>query len=245
MIFVSSKTRAEMLALRADIGNEHPFIVENGAAVLIPAGYFLRAPEGCERQGEYWVRRFAPSRECWSAPLASLRRQLPGRFQDFASAGTEGIAAMTGLSPEQATLANQREYSEPVEWRGDDAEREVFLAALTEAGATVHRGGRFFAVGGDTDKGRALAWLREQYALAAGAGPVYDLAIGDGQNDVPMLEEAHRALLIPAHGRPLPILRRERGVSVGRGFGPEAWAAGVSDWLRELYFTSDSLPEEV
>ena len=36
LILVSSKTRAEILILREELANRHPFIVENGAAVFIP-----------------------------------------------------------------------------------------------------------------------------------------------------------------------------------------------------------------
>ena len=72
VVFASSKTRAEMLALRKELGNEHPFIVENGAAVLIPEGYFLKAPEHTELRDGYWVRELAPPRQQWAAPLAAL-----------------------------------------------------------------------------------------------------------------------------------------------------------------------------
>jgi mannosyl-3-phosphoglycerate phosphatase family protein len=238
VIMVSSKTRVEILALREELANEHPFIVENGAAVMIPENYFIRAPESCELRDGFWVRSFSPPRESWSAPLAALHAALPGCFEDFASAGAEGVARMTGLPLEKAGLANKREYSEPVQWRGSDEELDYFLHELAGAGATVMRGGRFYSVGGDCDKGRALRWLRDQYRLAAGASSVYDLAIGDGQNDAPMLDAAHRALLIPAHGRALPQLSRKDGVLVGEGVGPQAWAAGVQAWLHELY--SDS-----
>ena len=235
VIFVSSKTRAEMLALRAELGNEHPFIVENGAAVCIPERYFTQPPADCDLRDGYWVRSLAPSRSRWVDALTALRQRLPGCFESFAAAGTDGIARMTGLSHDRAALANSREYSEPVQWRGSDEQLALFLRELQAAGARVQRGGRFYAVGGDSDKGEALHWLRGQYALAAGAAAVYDLAVGDGQNDVPMLERAHRALLIPAHDRDLPALTRSAGVMVGHGYGPDAWAWGVREWLRELY----------
>lgn len=238
VVLASSKTRAEMLPLREEMGNEHPFIVENGAAVLIPEGYFVEPPAGCTLRDGYWLRELASPRTDWLAPLEALREEFPGRFENFANAGPARIAAMTGLSLAGAELANQREYSEPVQWRGDDAELTAFLDRLAQAGARVLRGGRFYSVAGDCDKGRALCWLREQYSLAAGRAAVYDLAIGDGDNDVPMLEAAHRALPIPAHNRPLPSLAREAGIITTEGYGPDAWAKGVSSWLRELYGAS-------
>lgn len=240
VILVSSKTREEMLQLRREMGNHHPFIVENGAAVLVPENYFAKPPTDCELRGDFYVHELAPPRSTWAAPIDALRARMPDAFMDFASAGTEGIAEMTGLPRERAELANQREYSEPVQWRGDDAGLGEFIESLAAAGATVSRGGRFFSVAGDCDKGRALLWLREQYALAAGAAAVYDLAAGDGENDVPMLEMAHTALQIPARERVLPSLRRSERVIVGNGFGPEAWASGVREWLRGLY----QVPEE-
>ncbi len=235
LVLASSKTRAEMLALRDELQNEHPFIVENGAAVLIPEHYFLKAPDDCELIDGYWVRALVPSREQWVSALDELRADYGDSFDNFANAGVEGIAAMTGLSLDQARLANEREYSEPVQWRGDEQQLADFLDVLSEQGATVLRGGRFYSVAGDCDKGQAWRWLREQYALAGGGGAVYDLAIGDGGNDVPMLEVTHRALPIPAHGRELPRLEREEGVLQVSEYGPAGWAEGVSEWLRFLY----------
>ena len=142
---------------------------------------------------------------------------------------------MTGLDEARAALANQREYSEPVQWRGDSETLQAFLAELEEAGARVLRGGRFYSVAGDCDKGRAWRWLREQYALAAGSTAVYDLGLGDGANDVPLLEITHRALRVPAHSRPLPALERREGVLEADGEGPVAWSRGVQAWLRERY----------
>lgn len=235
VVFASSKTRAEILGLRAEIGNEHPFIVENGAAVLIPRGYFGDPPPDCVAREGYWVREFAPPRAHWRPLLDKLQARFPGAFLDFARAGVDGIAAMTGLPAAKAALANEREYSEPLQWRGSDAQLADFLATLAAAGARVPRGGRFYSVAGDCDKGRAWCWLRQRYALAAGGAAVYDLALGDGGNDAPMLEVAHRAVRIAAPGRPLPTLERVSGILPAAGEGPAAWANGVREWLRERY----------
>jgi mannosyl-3-phosphoglycerate phosphatase family protein len=236
VVFVSSKTRSEILALRRELDNEHPFIVENGAAALIPAGYFTRMPAGCVERDGYWVRDFAPPRSTWTSLLDALRTRFPGAFQDFSTAGIDGIVAMTGLSPQAAALANEREYSEPVQWRGTDRDLAAFLAAVDAEGGRALRGGRFISIAGDADKGRAWCWLREVYALAAGGAQIYDLGLGDGQNDIPLLEVTRTAAPIPAQGRPLPVLERDGGVLVAKGlYGPEAWAYSTREWLRELY----------
>ena len=57
VIPTTSKTEAEVLALRLQLKNNHPFIIENGAAVLIPVNYFQKAPKGCEQVGGFWMLR--------------------------------------------------------------------------------------------------------------------------------------------------------------------------------------------
>ena len=46
VIPVTSKTRAEIKQIRDALGNKHPFVAENGAAVFIPRSYFPEPPEG-------------------------------------------------------------------------------------------------------------------------------------------------------------------------------------------------------
>lgn len=235
VVLASSKTWAEMRALRDELGNEHPLIIENGAAVLVPVHYFADRPEGCCERDGYWLKEFAPPRGAWQALLSELHERFPGQFLDFARAGVEEIARMTDLPLEKAALANEREYSEPVQWRGDAVDRADFLEALEQGGARALQGGRFISVAGDCDKGQAWDWLRRCYSLAASGAPVYDLALGDGHNDLPMLKIAHRAVVIPAPDRSPPQVRRQQGVVSVSGVGPEAWTQGVQGWLRELY----------
>ena len=233
LVLVSSKTRAEIVALRRRLGNAHPFVVENGAAVFIPEGYFPRQPGGTVARDGFWVRELAAPRARWVALLARLAEDFPGQFEYFARAGEAGIAAMTGLPPAQAARANAREYSEPVQWRGDGAGLEAFLAACAAGGARVSRGGRFYSLGGEADKGEALRWLRTEFALANGIRHIKDLAAGDGANDVPMLESAGTALLVRAPDRGLPQLQRDGGVLCSDAVGPAGWAEGVTQWLCE------------
>lgn len=230
LILVSSKTRAEMLALREELANRHPFIVENGAAVFIPLQYFAQQPAETTQRDGFWVWEMAPPRTHWLAALQALKQDFPDDFESFAEAGVDGIVAMTGLSRAAAERASQREYSEPVRWLAGTDEESRFIECLAAKGATVTRGGRFLSVAGPADKGTALQWLRACYRQAAG-GPVSDLAIGDGPNDRPMLETAQTALLIRSPVHDFPQLDREEHVIRSQGLGPVGWAEGVSQWL--------------
>ena len=231
VILTSSKTRAEIAHLREELDNRHPFIVENGAGVFIPVGYFDQPPAGTVERDGYWVYSTCPPRETWLAALEALQHEFPGQFEYFHRAGIEGIVSMTNLPKARAEEANRRDFSEPVKWLGETSELDQFLQSLSAAGAHVLRGGRFFSVCGDCDKGRALDWLRKVYLRATGASTCHDLAIGDSGNDRAMLEAAETALLIRSPVHEFPALDRETGVIYSEGFGPAGWSEGVASWL--------------
>lgn len=234
LILCSSKTRAEIEPLRAQLGNRDPFIVENGAAVFVPGGSPGLTPPDCTADGDGWVHEFAPPRQRWLAELERFKSEFKGQFTHFAAMGLDGVMAATGLGREAAARAMDRNYSEPVLWRGSDECRADFVAALTAAGATVLQGGRFLSVAGDCDKGLALRWLRDCYQRDNPARDVHDLAIGDSANDSAMLESARHALVIrsPVHG--FPPLQRQSATRYSQDFGPTGWAQGVLDWLQSL-----------
>lgn len=236
LILASSKTRAEIIALRQALGNRAPFIVENGAAVFVPRDCFARQPPETTQQGDYWVHELAPPRARWLAELAALREEFGEEFTGFSDAGVTGIMAMTGLSAEQAAAANDRGYSEPVKWHGGCEQELQFVARLREAGATVAKGGRFLGITGNCDKGQALVWLRAQFQSAAPGQRIVDLAIGDSGNDVPMLEASQSALLIRSPVQGFPVLKRQEQVIRSSSFGPAGWAEGVSVWLQQNNF---------
>jgi mannosyl-3-phosphoglycerate phosphatase family protein len=232
LIIASSKTRAEIEPLRNELGNQHPFICENGAAVFVPENYFPAQPAGTVTRDGWWIREFCEPRATWLALLEELAGEFPGDFTSFYRAGNEGIGAMTGLDHAAACRANQRDYSEPVQWLGSQEHRAEFLQRLRDAGANVLQGGRFLAVAGDCDKGRALVWLRGIYAGLGGVA-INDLAAGDSGNDIAMLRAAGMALLVRSPVHDFPLVARDQGVLRSNLPGPAGWSEGVTEWLRQ------------
>jgi mannosyl-3-phosphoglycerate phosphatase len=58
LVLVTSKTRAEVELWRNQLGNHHPFVIENGAATFIPRDYFPFPVLGSEERGDYVVLEF-------------------------------------------------------------------------------------------------------------------------------------------------------------------------------------------
>lgn len=241
VIPITSKTFAEVITLRDQLNNRHPFIVENGAAIYIPSRYFKTQPEHAILEDGYWVLRNVPRRAKWQQLLSERAADFSGEFETFDSvystSGAAGVAAITGLELDAAELASQREHSEPVHWIGSEQRKLSFTFRLKEAGAKVLQGGRFLNVGGDVDKGRAMLQLRDLYLRDANTALpdlCETLAIGDGNNDVAMLEVATWALIIRAENRSPPVLQRRDNCYTSQQTGPLGWVEGVSLWLEKL-----------
>ncbi|MGR8929193.1 MAG: HAD-IIB family hydrolase [Gammaproteobacteria bacterium] len=232
VIPASSKTEAELLYLRSQWNNEHPFIIENGAAVFIPNRYFPKAPSESELVGDLWIKRFTCPRQHW-LKLIKRTQSDQTKIKTFADATTADIASLTGLAEDAASRASRRQFGEPIAWQGTEQGRERFISELRQSGATVTQGGRFLHVSGDCDKGKAMRWLTAIYKTAFGQ-PVTTIAIGDSQNDIGMLESADIAVLIPSPTHDLPRLRKPKHMYTASQQGPHGWTESVSMILRIL-----------
>ncbi len=243
VIPTTSKTAAEVLVLRQQLNNHHPFIVENGAAIYIPQGYFndqlMQTTPICQQSG-FFVLRNTCSNHHWQTLLLQVADDFKTEFETFSSiftsAGAEGLAKLTGLEVEAAELAHRREHSEPVLWLGSTDRKQAFTETLQQAGAEVLQGGRFLSVGGDIDKGRAMLQLRDLYLRHYQQTQCDLLAIGDSGNDIAMLEQATSALVIRSDNHGFPELNSagsnsNKDIYYTNQTGPDGWVEGVSRWL--------------
>ncbi len=235
LIPASSKTKAEILALRETLGNHHPFIVENGAAALVPEGYFARPPADASPEAGFLVKRFCAGRARWLGLVERLRPDYDGEFVTFAESSTRQIREMTGLGQAAAERAARRAYGEPLRWLGSAARRDRFVRDLERLGARVLIGGRFLHVSGATDKGRALCWLKARYE-ADGGRSCYAIAAGDSPNDLAMLEAADHALIVRSRVHAPPALSGQARATLSERFGPAGWNEGLGALLDSLPF---------
>ena len=230
----SSKTQPEIESLRLDLNNQHPFIIENGAAVFIPKSIFNQQPNDTIETEHYWIKEFVEPHAHWLSKLNLMRDEFNGLYKAFSDMTIEEIAQSTDLSLEQAGLAAKRQYGEPVLWLGNQAEKHAFIKRLKDHNVNVLQGGRFLHICGDANKGKALLWLTNTYQELFNT-TYSTIAIGDSHNDCEMLDMADHALIIRSPVHDIPSLSRIDGVTISDAYGPEGWAQGINRILDTLF----------
>ncbi|MDO6775083.1 HAD-IIB family hydrolase [Shewanella sp. 3_MG-2023] len=231
----TSKTFAEMEKFQQTIGFNSPFISENGAVIYIPIGYFDTQPQDTFTQGYYWVKEFCEPRSHWLTLLETEAKAFAEDYLGFSSLTAEELCELTDLTPEKATLALVRHYSEPLLWTGDDTRKQAFMAHMNSLGANMLQGGRFLHVGGHTDKGCAMDWLAQQYANAYQTS-VQTIALGDSGNDSAMLEAADIAIQIKSPTHTFPKIDTTSTPIQSSQYGPKGWA----ECLEALFLNPNS-----
>lgn len=233
LVFCTSKTRAEVRSLRKAIGNTDPFIVENGGVVVIPAGRSSRlTPPAKKHDRTLMLGR--PYREVVAA-LRDLARRAKVEVRGFHQMTDAEVAERTGLSLKEAHQARQRETGEPFLFL-DATPREIrsFSSVAHESGYSVQRGGRFWHISANCDKGLALSTVISYYR-AVWRTPMHTIALGDSGNDLPMLQLVNAPILMP---KPDGSFDREITSALPRVVrcpeqGPKGWGQAVLEAIQK------------
>lgn len=221
LILCSSKTRAEMEGYQKLLGIADPFIVENGAAVYIPQGRLdLEGQNFREADGFQiveWGRPYAYLVEA----LREIREETALHLIGFSEMSVEEVGRYAGLDPAQAEQAKKRDYSEPFIMVGQSAALDLLDRSVKRRRLQVVKGGRFYQLTGENDKGRAVRWLTSRYRKK---NPnLVSIGLGDSPNDLPLLENVDIPVLVKKPGGRHEAWRTEKEVYYTRGIGPEGW----------------------
>jgi mannosyl-3-phosphoglycerate phosphatase family protein len=225
LVLCSSKTRAEIEVYRERLHNQHPFIVENGAEIFIPDGYFSFSVEGKKRDEYRVISRGTPYPEI-RRQFVQIRDTLGVLARGFGDMTLDEVASRTGLTSEEAARAMQRKYDEPFVF--SDEPDELFLHTIETAGLRWTQG-RLFHIMGNHDKGKAMTILRGFFEKKLGL--VSLIGLGDSLNDLPLLAVVEQPVLIRkedgSHDSRISI----PGLYLTEGIGPAGWNEAVLKFL--------------
>ncbi len=230
LVIVTSKTRAEVQPLLAELGRREPIVVENGGAIYLPTGYFPFRVKGAARAGKGWLRvGLGTPRPQLLQALARASKRAGVRVLSFAEMSARELAGRAGLSPAGARRALERDFDEPFVILDSNRQARVRLQREIHClGLSMTRGSRFFHILGGNAKGEAV-WKLTAWFYRAFGHPVSTIGLGDSPNDIPMLQAVDVPILV---ARPGGRYDRETLAAVPRvqracGAGPGGWSCAL------------------
>jgi mannosyl-3-phosphoglycerate phosphatase len=228
LIFCTSKTRAELEHCRREMNLSDPFISENGGAIFIPKGYFDVSFEYNKETDDYFVIELGTSYSILRQVLKEVEKEAGCKTVGFGDMTPEEVDIDCKVGLECAKLAKMREYDEAFKIIDENECLGSLLEGIEKHGLNYTRGGRYFHIMGDNDKGKAVSFLtdifRRQY------GSVTSIGLGDSLNDLPMLQAVDIPVLVQ---KPDGTYESEITISVRHadGAGPVGWNKSVLEIL--------------
>jgi len=224
IIFNTSKTWAETLSIRQALDIHDPFIVENGSCIYCPKIQFTDAPPTAVSRDAYWATTIGQSIGDIRAILNSIDTPQT-HYTRLSDCTIDEAVSLTGLSPEQACQAVDREFSEPLIWHKDEVALAEFKHQLSTHKLTTLKGGRFLHVLGECDKGLAARLLKQYYPV-----PVSTIVLGDSPNDTAMLDMADISIIVRSPSSHLLSDLVEADIQT-TAVAPAGWTEGIKKAL--------------
>ncbi len=219
----TSKTASEVRYFRKENALTDPFIVENGAAIY-----------GCyEKSSTEWELILGKSYTELKIILFNISKNVNYQLMPLNDLSINQIFELTGLSDQGITRALDRRWSVPFLNPPDDIFEKVKLIC-DSYNVHVFKGNRMsHLLSSESHKGQAVNKLK----VYLQNNDVKIIALGDSQNDLPLLEYADIAIVIPGKNGPNKYL--QNGIDNGsfrlaNAPHAEGWSNSVEDVINDF-----------
>lgn len=171
IVFNSSKTQREIEFYKLEFAVDDPYIVENGSAIIFPENNKIH---NISKVNYEYIKNV----------LHKLSTKYGIKY--YSNSTLEEIEQFTDLPEHLAVLAMTRDYTETI-FNGINDE---LVKEISDNGLIITKGSRFYTVSGNCNKGIAVK------ILLAELGNPESYAVGDGENDMPMLNEVDHPFIV-------------------------------------------------
>lgn len=219
LVIVSSKTKAEISNLLLDLKIQWPYIVENGSAIVFPEGFRKKY----NLQDEFLL--LGKKLEEILSIFSKLKEQFP--IKGMHEMNKDEIIRHTGLSELQAEKAQQREFSLPFIFEKSISD-EMFTELeeqIKSYGCELLKGGRFYHLLGQTNKGKAIQELKNLFRqLKIVNDEMETFGFGDAPNDLELFKNVDIPIQVEQPGGGYRYLNESVSNLVkAKGEGPTGW----------------------
>ena len=219
----TSKTASEVRHFRNENGLSDPFIVENGAAIY--GNYLNKSSE--------WELILGKSYEELRVVLKNLSKEINYQLMPLNDLSKSHIFELTGLSGQCINRALDRHWSVPF-LNPPDFVFDKLKIICESYNVHVFKGNRMsHLLSSESHKGLAVNKLKVHLQNQN----VKIIALGDSQNDLPLLEYADISIVIPGKKGPNKYL--QYGIDNGsfrlaNAPHAEGWANSVQEIIKDL-----------
>lgn len=234
LVLCTSKTRAEVLPLREELGLRHPFVVENGGAIYIPRNYFPFALPTARVEAGFQVLELGQRYQTLVRALDEAAKTSGVTVRGFSHMSDKEVAQLCGLNLTAARRARQREFDEPFRLeKATSQQQERFWRWLQQRGLRWRESGPFFHLMGDNDRGRAVSRLAELFRQQY--GQVRTVGLGDSSHDLDFLAVVDLPVLVaqPDGRHDSDVRAKLPHAQLVPGAGPAGWNSAVLRLLEE------------
>lgn len=226
LVFCTSKTRAEIEFYINKLDSPHPFISENGGAIFIPKGYFDVDYDYTMSHENYNIIELGTVYPRLRKVLEDIKNSISAEIIGFGDLDDKGVSKDTGLDIESARLAKMREYDEAFKVVGQEEKvADRIIGLIKSHGLNYTRGGRYWHIMGDNDKGKAVDILSDIYRKQF--GNLQTVGLGDSLNDLPMLKSVDIPYLVQKPGGKHDKSITDSKIIQVEGIGPEGWNQAI------------------
>ena len=221
----TSKTASEVRYFRKENALRDPFIVENGAAIY---GYY-------EQNSSEWELILGKSYTELKIILFNISENVNYHLTPLNDLSKNQIFELTGLSNQGITRALDRQWSVPFLNPPDEIFEQIKLVCESY-NVHVFKGNRMsHLLSNKSHKGEAVNKLK----LYLKNNDVNIIALGDSQNDLPLLECADISIVVPGKNGPNKYL--QNGIDKGdfrlaNAPHAEGWSNSVENIIKNINY---------
>jgi mannosyl-3-phosphoglycerate phosphatase len=186
LILCSSKTEPEQNKIKSKIELHEPFIVENGAATIVPVDYFKKSKiTHSKTLKQNYIIETGGSAYKIRTLLKKIRTEHDLKFKGVSDLSISELSKITNLSEDWARRMMKRKYSETIVQI--DTEDIPRLENIVEkVGLKMIPGNQYFDITLGNDKGTAVKILMDIFRNEYENNVIF-FGIGDSKNDESML----------------------------------------------------------
>jgi mannosyl-3-phosphoglycerate phosphatase len=208
------------------MNNTHPFISENGGGVFIPKDYFSFSFDFDQSFSNLFLIRLGAPFDVLKETMEELESEYD--ITSFLSMSVSELMRIADLSEEHATLALKREFDIPFVLHDKTREEDV-LEKIQKKGLNLTKGGRFYHLVGNNDKGKAVNILYDLFNKKYDT--VETVGIGDSANDFSMLQQVDKPYLVMKKNQSFA----SHSFPHIAGIGPVGWSKVIKKEFNDYY----------